>query len=111
MTKCAHEGSETSLTMLPAQNEGPITVQHDIEPVLPGGSVSHVAADANTLVYALCEQGSAPHCRLKVQIYRLSPDRRSAQRVGVLPGNFDFITMAASEDSVAVAHRAIGGSI
>ena len=68
MTSCAPEGCATTLTMLDGQNEGPITVQHDIAPVLPGGSVSHVAADANTLVYALCEQGSAPHCRLKVQV-------------------------------------------
>ena len=111
MTRCAPEGCVTTLAKLDGQNDGPISVQHDVEPVLPGGSVSRVAASANTLVYALCEQGSAPHCRLKVQVYRLSPDRRSAQRLGVLPGNFDFIAMAASEDNVAVAYRAIGGSI
>jgi WD40 repeat protein len=111
VTRCAPEGCATTLVGLDGQNEDPITVHHDIEPVSPGGSVSRTTASANTLVYALCEQDSGPNCRLTVRVYRLSNDRRTAHQIGVLPGSFDFITMAASEDSVAVAYRAIGGSI
>jgi len=111
VSRCDPNSCATTLSNLDGQNNEPITVKHDVEPVPSGGSVSRLAVSANTLVYALCEQGSAKNCPATVKVYRLSDDRRDARLVTSLPGNFDFITMAASEDNVAVAYRSIGGFI
>ena len=111
MSRCDPNGCATTLSNLDGQNSEPIPVKHDVDPVPSGGSVSRVVVSGNTLVYALCEQGSAKNCPAAVKVYRLSDDRREARLVVSLPGNFDFIAMAASQDNVAVAYRSIGGFI
>jgi WD40 repeat protein len=111
VSQCDSNGCATTVSNLDGQNSEPIPVKHDVEPVPSGGSVSRVEVSGNMLVYALCEQGAAKNCPATAKIYRLSDDRRDARLVASLPGNFDLLAMAASQDNVAVAYRSIGGFI
>jgi hypothetical protein len=110
-SRCEPEGCVTKIVMLDGRNSDPIAVLHDVEPAPPGGAVSNLASSASTLVYAVCGQGYAQNCPATVQVYKLSDDKKKALRSASLPGTFDIITMAASDNNVAIAYRSIGGLI
>jgi WD40 repeat protein len=110
-SQCGPEGCVTKLVMLNGRNSAPITIHNDVEPAHLGAAVSRIAASASTLVYAVCEQGSTQNCPTSVQVYKLSDDRRSAINVATLPGTYDIIAVAASDNNVAIAYRSLGGLI
>jgi len=74
-------------------------------------AVGAVDDDRQFAVVSRCDPNTCTTTLSNLNVYRLSLDRRDARLVASLPGNFDVITMAASQDNVAVAYRSIGGLI
>jgi WD40 repeat protein len=109
--QCDGDACDTKLALLADRDSGLITIHHDVEPTSAGGAVSRIAASGKTLVYALCEQSSTEHCPATLQVYELADDRKTANRIASLPGTFDIITMAASDNNVAIAYRSIDGLV